>query len=85
MRCRLNDGILFGVDTAAKLMPLTGRNLQFFPQAAGLRAVRDPGRRPVIPAGQYLFAFNQDGAHPPAGAGRASDSPAIGRQPETHH
>jgi hypothetical protein len=46
--CRLNDGILFGVNSPTQLMTLTGRNIPLFSQAADLRAVSHALGRTIV-------------------------------------
>ena len=63
---RLNDGVLLGVDPAAQLVALAGRDVELRPQTAGLGAVGHPGGRSVVAGGQDAFVLDQHRAPPPA-------------------
>ena len=69
--CRLDNGILLGMDTPAQFVPLAGRDIQFFPQAANFLAVPDIGRGSVISGGQNLFVLHDNRTNSPAEASRA--------------
>src|SRR5665647_750995 len=46
--CRLNDGVLLGVKTAAELVALAGRNAKLLAQASSLGAVAEAARNAVV-------------------------------------
>jgi hypothetical protein len=55
----LYDGILFGVKSAAELMPLTGRYVKPIAQAADRFAMSNPGRDAVISGGKNITILDQ--------------------------
>jgi hypothetical protein len=48
MECRLNDGILLCMQSAAEFMTLTGGNTQLFSQAADVEAVLKAGGGTIV-------------------------------------
>ena len=67
-----NDGVGLGMDTAAQLVPLTGGHLEGFPAAEPqVSAVFSASGGTVVPRGDDLIVAHDDGAVPPADAGRA--------------
>jgi hypothetical protein len=66
---RLDNGVLFGMETAAQLMTFPGGNGLKFAEAADVEAVPQPGRSTVVTRGQDLFVLDEDGPHMPPEAG----------------
>ena len=58
----LDDDILFSMQTAANLMPFTGRNIHFRPQTARIPAMLHSARHAVVACRQNMFVFHGNGA-----------------------
>ena len=59
----LDDDVLFGVQAAADLVALPGRDAHLFAQAARLQTVAHTGGRTVVAGGQDVSVLDGDGAH----------------------
>lgn len=68
---RLDDGILFGMHAAAKLVFFPGGHLELLAQAAGLFAVQGVFWAAIVSGGNQLIVFYQSGAYFAAQAGAA--------------
>jgi hypothetical protein len=69
MNSRLNNNILLGMQSAAKLVTLARRDLHLFANAPGLKAVSESGRRTIITGGQNAFILNSHSTHLSSQAG----------------
>ena len=66
MQGRLYDHVLLGMNPAAYLVTLPGRNAKLGTQATGFKAMAHARRRTVVPSGQDAPVKNRDSAHFPA-------------------
>ena len=74
---RLDDPVLFGVQTAADLVPFARWDAQFFAKAPDLGAVTDAGRHTIVPGGQDILVLDENRSHLTAQAcGTGGDQPA---------
>ena len=71
MKCRLNDCVLFCVNSAAELMALTGGHLQLFAQAPDFDAVSNSAWGTVITGGKNSPILYNYRSHGTAAAGRS--------------
>ena len=71
MQGRLNNRVLFRVQTAAQFMTFTGRNLELFAQTADIQAMLQFGGSAVITGGQNPAIAHQAGPYRPAQTGAA--------------
>jgi hypothetical protein len=58
----LDDGVLFGVDSAAELVAFTRGHAQLFAQAAHVEAVAHAARGAVVTGGEHALVAHQHGA-----------------------
>ena len=59
---RLDDGILFGVDTAAKFVVLTAGDMELLPKASHFLTMGDALWRSIVARGKDLPVLDQNGA-----------------------
>src|SRR3990170_5349369 len=64
----LDDRVLLGMEPAAYLVPLAGRNAEFFPQASALGAVLNAGGRAVVAGSKDISVLHDNGPDLPAEA-----------------
>src|SRR3972149_11993033 len=57
----LDDRVLLGMEPAAYLVPLAGRNAEFFPQASALSAVLHAGGSAVVAGSEDISVLHDNG------------------------
>src|SRR5512133_4038924 len=67
----LDDGVLLGVQAAAELVALPGRDIEPLAQAAGRITVGNAGRNPVVSGGQDVAILDQHSTNLSAQTGGA--------------
>ena len=68
---RLDDGILFGVDTAAKFVVLTAGDMELLPKASHFLTMGDALWRSIVARGKDLPVLDQNGTYLSAQTGGA--------------
>jgi hypothetical protein len=56
---RLEQGVHFGMESAAEFVTFPWRHLELFPQTANIQTVLKPARRSVIACRQDVFIHHQ--------------------------
>lgn len=59
----LDNDILFGMQSAAQLMTLTGWNIKLFTETSNLQAILHIAWGTVITSGEDMFILHSNGAH----------------------
>jgi hypothetical protein len=67
---RLNNCILFRMQTSAQLVAFARRNTHLLTQAADIEAVIYSDRGPVVPGGNYSLVPDENSTHMTSQAGR---------------